>query len=1299
MNSPSSKDSALTVDHCLRRDQHRLRREGDRLRAEKLRGNDVGAAEAALAQKMAASVAVRAARAASVPKISYPEELPVSANRDEIRRAIEQHPVVIVCGETGSGKTTQLPKICLEAGRGVAGVIGHTQPRRIAARAVSARIAEELGVALGQLVGYKLRFQDRTSPQGLIKLMTDGILLAETQGDRFLDSYDTLIVDEAHERSLNIDFLLGYLKWLLPRRPDLKLVITSATIDPERFSKHFGDAPIINVSGRSYPVEMRYRPVELDEEDETAADEQAAILSAVDELWSEAPGDILVFLSGEREIRETTESLRKHHPKDCEVLPLYSRLSQDEQQRVFKPSGRRRVVLATNVAETSLTVPGIRAVIDTGVARISRYSHRSRLQRLPIEKISRASANQRAGRCGRVGPGIAIRLYSEEDFLSRPEFTEPEIQRTNLAAVILQMHALKLGDIEAFPFVEPPDGRFVRDGQRTLRELGALSSEDQGTLTETGRRLSKLPLDPKLGRMLLAGAGEQALEEVAIIASALSVPDPRDRPADKQTQADQKHAPLRDEKSDFLSLLKLWKAWNDQREQLSRSKLRAWCKENFLSYLRLTEWHDVHGQVLEVVKGELGLSLNTRPAQYESIHRALLAGLLSQVAERKEQGEYLGANGARLFIHPGSGQFKARPAWIVSAEQVQTTKVYARTVARVDPRWVEEVGAHLVKRHHYEPHWERRAARAAIYERTTLYGLTLTSGRSVPYEQVDPKAAREMFIRHALVLMEYDSRAPFFAHNLKLLEETEYLQQKGRRVDLLGDEQQLYAFFDARVPEGISTGAAFEKWRREAERKDPKILWLSERDIAPGDASLDAARFPDHLSAGPLVVQLRYRFEPGHDDDGVSALVPLHVLNQLPEEPFEWLVPGLLDEKVEALVRSLPKNLRVHFVPVPEAVAKALPLLTPNEGSLHAQLSAALLRTAGVQVPRDAFREDQLPPHLRMNFLLLDQADKVIARSRSLAALRGKHAGASQQDYAKQSQLTTGARTWVFGDLPERQEMAGGRKQMGYPALADEGATVGLRAYATPPEARASHERGSARLIRLVMARDLKPMRRDLAVNVQGEMIYKNLVAHPLLNPDLATGRDLRDDLLDRLVITVFLEGRGPLRSATEFERRIADARGGMGLPAQEISRSVQASLERLGRIQAALPRAAAPAAADIRAQLAWLMPAGFLLTTPWERLREFPRYLQALEQRLEKLPLNPRRDAQLAAEIAPLEARYRERVKAERGLRRPGDDEFRWLLEEFRVSLFAQQLKTRVPVSARRLEDAWAERERSTPA
>jgi ATP-dependent helicase HrpA len=1297
MSPPVPEANSPSIDDCLRRDQFRLRRERDRLRGDALRGRDVAAAEAALGQKIAASVAARAARAASLPSISYPEELPVSGHRDAIRDAIVKHPVVIVCGETGSGKTTQLPKICLEAGRGIAGAIGHTQPRRIAARAVAARIAEELKTPLGQLVGYKLRFQDRSRPEGLVKLMTDGILLAETQGDRFLDAYDTIIVDEAHERSLNIDFLLGYLKWLLPRRPDLRIVITSATIDPQRFSKHFGDAPIINVSGRSFPVEVRYRPVELDEEDdETAVDEQAAILSAVDELWRDQEGDILVFLSGEREIRETAESLRKHHPQGCEILPLYSRLAQDEQERVFRHSGRRRIVLATNVAETSLTVPGIRAVIDTGVARISRYSHRSRLQRLPIEKISQASANQRSGRCGRVGPGIAIRLYSEEDCLARPAFTEPEIQRTNLAAVILQMHALKLGDIEAFPFVEPPDGRYVRDGQRTLLELGALS-EDGRQLTEMGRRLSKLPLDPRLGRILLAGHDERCLEEIAIIVAALSVPDPRDRPADKQTQADQRHAPFRDEQSDFLSLLKLWRAVEEQRAKLSRAKLRAWCRENFLSYLRVTEWHDVHGQVMDVVRNELKLTPNTQAAPYDAVHRALLAGLLSQVAQRKEQAEYLGARGTKLNIHPGSGQFKAKPPWIVSSEQVETTKVYARNVARIEPAWVEQVGSHLVRRHHYDPHWERRAARGAVYERVTLFGLTLSTGRRIPLEQVDPKGARELFIRHALVRMEYDSRAPFLQANRQLLEDTEYLQQKGRRVDLLVDESRLIEFFEARVPETVTTGAAFERWRREAEAAEPKLLWLTPRDIAASDAELEAGRFPDHLSAGPLVLRLSYRFDPGHIDDGVSAVVPLHVLNQLSEEPFAWLVPGLLEDKVTALLRSLPKALRVHFVPVPDAVARVMPFLDPGRGSLPAQLADALSRTGGVPVPRSAFREDLLPPHLRMNYQLVDDGGEVIDRSRSLAELRERRGQAAKQDYEKQSRLATGERSWVFGDLPDSQASGSGDGRLvGYPALVDEGTTVGLRIFATPAEARRSHQRGTARLVRLVLARDLKPLRRDLVANVQGELVYRQLAAHPAVAPDLTPGRDLRDDLLDRVVITVFLEGREPLRSATAFDARVAVARAGIGLPAQEVSRSVQASLEAVAQILPRLAGVSPATAADIRTQLAWLVPAGFLLTTPWEALREFPRYLKAILLRLDKATQDPRRDAQLAGEAAPLEQRWRLRIAAERGAIAPADDSFRWLLEELRVSLFAQQLKTRVPVSARRLADAWKEREQA---
>ncbi len=1273
----------IPLKDCLRRDQMRLQRDRDRLKSEAGRGKDFGVALEALRGRVAASVAARSARAASVPAIDYPEELPISGARDEIRAAILAHPVVIVCGETGSGKTTQLPKICLEAGRGLNGIIGHTQPRRIAARTVASRIAAELKQPLGQAVGYKVRFQDRSRPEGLIKLMTDGILLAETQADRLLDQYDTLIVDEAHERSLNIDFLLGYLSWLLPRRPDFRLVITSATIDPERFSRHFGNAPIINVSGRSFPVELRYRPVEVaeDEEDETEGAEQAAIVAAVDELWRDQTGDILIFLSGEREIRETTESLRRHHPDKCEILPLYSRLSQAEQERVFRPSGRRRVVLATNVAETSLTVPGIRAVIDTGHARVSRYSHRSRLQRLPIEKISRASANQRSGRCGRVGPGIAIRLYSEEDFLGRPEYTDPEIQRTNLAAVILQMHALHLGDIARFPFVEPPDGRFVRDGQRTLQELGALREDN--AITPLGQRLASLPVDPRLGRILLAGAEEGCLTEVAIIVAAMSVPDPRDRPADKQAQADQKHARFRDENSDFLSLLKLWNDFEEQRRALSKAKLRTYCKENFLSHVRMTEWHDIHGQIMEVLKGELKLTLNTQAAQYEAIHRALLAGLLSQVCQKKEQGEYLGARGTKVHIHPGSGQFKGKPAWIVCAEQVETTKVYARTVARIDPLWIEQVGAHLIRHQHYEPHWERRAARVAVYERTTLFGLTLQAGRKIPYERINAREARQLFIRNALVQMDYDSKAPFFLHNLKLLEDADYLQQKGRRVDLLVDEVQLYEFFDTRIPEDIASGAAFERWRKQAEAANPNLLKLTTGDItASPDASVDTQAFPDHLSAGPLRLELQYRFEPGNEDDGVTAIVPLHMLNQLTPAPFDWLVPGLLEEKLTALVRSLPKQLRVHFVPVPDHVARVLPMLDAGHGSLPAQLATALRRTGGVGVPQDAFREELLPIHLRMNFAVVDEANKVIDRSRDLKALQKRHgveAGRNFQQLAQAAWLHTGCKSWSFGDLPETFDgVHDGQRLYGHVALVDEGASVGVRVFATAAEASANHPRGLTRLIRLTLSKDLKPLLKDLAVTVQGEMAYRNL----------------REELLDRIVAAVFLEGRDVVRTPAALTERIAQFRGGIGLPAREISRSVQQTLDSWVAVQARLKTCAvASTRADISAQLERLLPAGFLAMTPWSRLREFPRYLKALLHRLEKAPLDPGRDQKLAREVEAVESRYWLAVKEEKGARPPGDDAFRWLLEEYRVSLFAQQLKTPVAVSARRLADAWQER------
>ncbi len=882
--------------HCLNQDRHVLKRQLDRCRS-KNSEEELNA----LASRIERSVAARNKRLASIPVLTFPD-LPVTGKKDDIAKLIQENQVVIVCGETGSGKTTQLPKICLSIGRGAAGFIGHTQPRRIAARTVADRIAEELGEPIGKSVGYKIRFNDKTHAESLVKLMTDGILLAESQNDPYLNQYDTIIIDEAHERSLNIDFLIGYMKWLLPKRPDLKLIITSATIDTQRFSDHFNKAPIIEVSGRTYPVDVRYRPIEQkddEEADETTDDLQNAILDAVDELYRDLRGDILIFLSGEREIRETTDSLKKHHPTQYEILPLYSKLSVSEQERVFKPKGGKlRIVLATNVAETSLTVPGIRCVIDTGHARISRYSHRSKIQRLPIERISQSSANQRAGRCGRVAEGICIRLYSHDDYLARPEFTEPEIMRTNLSAVILQMISLNLGDIEDFPFIEPPEDKMIRDGKTVLHEVNAL--DKSGKLTEVGKQLAKFPTDPKLARMLIAAAHEHCLTEVAIIVSALSVQDPREKPADKMQQADAKHAAFRHPESDFLTILNIWNTYEEKKKHLSNSKLRKYCTDNFLSYMRMREWFDIHAQIMQVVKGDLKMTPNTDDPGYEKIHRALLPGLLSNIGFRHEQYEYLGARGLKFFIFPGSGLHKLKPKWIMAAEQVETSKVYARNVARIEPEWIEQCAEHLVKHNYYDPHWEKKGARCMVSSRTLLYGLTLQAGRKIPYDHVDAKAAREIFIRSALVDHDYHSNAPFYVANQKLLEEVGMIQHKGRRVDLVEDEQWLYEFYDSKLPPEVVSGVTLDTWRKTAERANPKILFLTKEDLTREQEQdyVNEWDFPDSKKIGNLTIPLQYRFEPGHDEDGVTAIIPVHQLNQVSQTAFDWLVPGLAGRKM-----------------------------------------------------------------------------------------------------------------------------------------------------------------------------------------------------------------------------------------------------------------------------------------------------------------------------------------------------------------------------------------------------------------
>ncbi|HAL68002.1 MAG TPA: ATP-dependent RNA helicase HrpA, partial [Pseudomonas sp.] len=970
------------LDHAMIADRHRLRRQ-----LHELRKRPDEAKLAQWAERVQASCAQVTARQQSVPLVRYDDSLPIAAKRDEIKKALAEHQVLVIAGETGSGKTTQLPKICLELGRGSHGLIAHTQPRRIAARSVAARVAEELGTPLGGLVGYQVRFEDQSDTNTLVKLMTDGILLAETQHDRFLERYDTIIVDEAHERSLNIDFLLGYLKTLLHRRPDLKLIITSATIDLERFSKHFDNAPIIEVSGRTFPVETWYRPLtsEQDEEGNPIEDDltvDQAILATLDELaqhergQGKGPGDVLIFLPGEREIRDAAEILRKAQLRHTEILPLYARLSPAEQQRIFQPHAGRRVVLATNVAETSLTVPGIRYVIDTGTARISRYSYRAKVQRLPIEAVSQASANQRKGRCGRVEPGICVRLYSEEDFNSRPAFTDPEILRTNLAAVILQMLHLRLGAIDAFPFIEPPDGKAISDGFNLLQELSAVNRENQ--LTPVGRQLARLPIDPRLGRMLLEGARLGSLQEVLIVTSALSVQDPRERPPERQQAADQAHAQWKDVDSDFAALVNLWRGFEEQRQALTANPLRNWCRKQFLNYLRLREWRDAHRQ-LALICRELQLTVNKEPCDYPKLHKAVLSGLLSQIGHKTEDGDYQGARQRRFWVHPSSGIGRKRPQWVMAAELVETTKLYARMVARIEPDWIEPLAGHLIKKNHFEPHWEKKRGQVVAYEQITLYGLILVGRRPVHFGPIDPATSRELFIREALVGGEIQSRAKCLTANKRLLEALDALEAKARRRDILADEETLYAFYEARLPAEIHQTATFDSWYRMGSQKDPNLLIMREEDVLAREASeVTAAQYPDSLQVGELRLPLTYHFEPNHPRDGVTVRVPAPLLPSLPGERLEWLVPGLLEAKCVALVRNLPKALRKNFVPVPDFVKAALARMTFGQGALPQALGHELLRMTGARVPDEAWDESVslVEGHLRMNIEVVDGQGK-----------------------------------------------------------------------------------------------------------------------------------------------------------------------------------------------------------------------------------------------------------------------------------------------------------------------------------
>ena len=1249
----------------------------------------------------------------AIPPITYPEELPVSGRRDEIARAIDANQVVIVCGETGSGKTTQLPKICLELGRGQLGLIGHTQPRRIAASTIARRIAQELATPPGEVVGYKVRFTDRTQPGASIKLMTDGILLAETQADRELSAYDTIVIDEAHERSLNIDFLLGYLKQLLPRRPDLKLVITSATIDAERFAAHFGSAdapaPVINVSGRLYPVEVRYRPVrdEDDADDRTLMD---AVVDAVDECARAGRGDVLVFLPGEREIREAAEALRKHHPPATEILPLFARLSVEEQERVFRPgTSGRRIVLATNVAETSLTVPGIRFVVDTGLARVKRYSYRNKVEQLRIEPISQAAANQRAGRCGRVAAGICIRLYDEAEFNQRPKFTDPEILRSSLAAVILRMKSLRLGEPGEFPFVEPPPGRAIADGYQLLAELNAV--DDDNDLTPVGRELAKLPVDPRVGRMLLAAKERGCLHEVLIIAAALSVQDPRERPLAAQEAADQAHRRLADERSDFLTFLKLWHFVHEKIEhKKSNRKLTDELHAAFLSARRVREWRDVHSQLVTLV-AELGwkpnapLDLAQAPA-FEAVHLALLAGLLGNVGTRVLDADfreppYSGARGIKFHIWPGSPLVKKAGRWLMAAELVETSRLFARTVAGIEPGWIEKVGAHLLKRSHSDPHWEKRAGQVVALERATLYGLTVYQQRRVHFGPIDPKAAREIFIRAALVEGELDTRAPFFAHNQRLVREIRELEHKTRRLDVLVDEELIYAFYDRLIPADVCTAAGFEKWRAQAEREQPKLLFLSRDELMRHEAAgVTTELFPKSLEMRGVAMAVTYHFEPGSPRDGATLTVPLYALNQVDEARCDWLVPGMLKEKAHLLLKSLPQKLRRHCVPLPEYAAGFVerrgdrpwdtkPLTDALIDDLRQQRSLAVR-------PED-FKRETLPAHLSMNFKVVDEHGRQLAMGRSLPQLRaelGAEARKSFQAVAERDvkvapELQERITDWDFGELPELLEIRrGGQTMVGFPALVDRGECCALEVFDDLEQAREKHREGLRRLFRLQLKEQVKFIDRSLA-GLQTTAMQAGTV--PALASVWQSFEALRGEVVDAALDRTALAEPWPADRAS-FHARRDEARGKLALIAQEIARLLATIVQEAAAVQKKLGAARAfPAAcADVEQQLQRLFPRGFVTATPPAQLAHYPRYLKAIALRLDKLKSEPSRDAQRQAEIAALATPFLRELAARKGRADPRLEEFRWLLEELRVSLFAQELRTPMPVSARRLQKVW---------
>ncbi|MEV4742385.1 ATP-dependent RNA helicase HrpA [Streptomyces sp. NPDC049555] len=1305
-------DLAGRLSELMLRDAQRL---GRRLEgARRIRKPEARAAVLAeIAGEVDAAELRVAARRAAVPEISYPEQLPVSQKKDAILEAIRDHQVVIVAGETGSGKTTQIPKICLELGRGVRGLIGHTQPRRIAARTVAERVAEELRTPLGEAVGWKVRFTDQVGGDTLVKLMTDGILLAEIQTDRELRQYDTIIIDEAHERSLNIDFLLGYLAQLLPRRPDLKVVITSATIDPERFSRHFGDAPIVEVSGRTYPVEVRYRPLLEEESSDADRDQITAICDAVDELQQEGPGDILVFLSGEREIRDTADALEKRKYKFTEVLPLYARLSHAEQHRVFQRHTGRRIVLATNVAETSLTVPGIKYVIDPGFARISRYSHRTKVQRLPIEPVSQASANQRKGRCGRTSDGICIRLYAEDDFLSRPEFTDAEILRTNLASVILQMTAAGLGDIEKFPFIDPPDRRNIKDGVDLLQELGAIDPQQKDPkkrLTPLGRKLSQLPVDPRLARMVLEADRNGCAREVMVIASALSIQDPRERPADKQQQADQQHARFKDETSDFLAFLNLWRYVREQQKTLSSSAFRRMCKSEFLNYLRIREWQDIYYQLRSVAK-TMGVHLAEEDAAPERVHQSLLAGLLSHIGlkDPEKNNEYVGARNAKFAVFPGSALFKKPPRWVMSAELVETSRLWARVNARIDPEWIEPLAQHLVKRTYSEPHWEQKQAAVMAYERVTLYGVPIVAQRKVNYGRIDPETSRELFIRNALVEGDWRTHHQFFHDNRKLLDEVEELEHRARRRDILVDDETLFDFYDQRLPEHVVSGAHFDSWWKHKRREEPELLNFEQSMLINEKAgAVTKEDYPDSWRQGRLKFKVTYQFEPGADADGVTVHVPLQVLNQVSAEGFDWQIPGLREDLVTELIRSLPKPIRRNCVPAPNFAQRFLETAVPLQEPLPVALAHALHRMTGVRMEAGDFDTAKVPDHLKITFRVVDERRRKIAEDKDLEALRlrlkpktqaaiskafdaalDRAAGAtgSGGEAAGRLEQRSGLTRWTVGTLPRTFETRrAGQPVKAYPALVDEGATVAVRLFDTEEEQREAMWRGVRRLILLNLPSNPAKFAQDKLGNQQKLALSRN--PHGSIQA-------LFDDCVAGAADKLMAAHGGPAWDEESFRKLFDAVRADIVDATLDAIRKVQEVLAAWQACERRLKATTSPALltslTDVKEQLAALIKPGFVTEHGVRRLPDLLRYLVAVDRRLTQLPTGAERDRARMAKVHEMQDEYAWLLEQfPKGRPVPQEArEIRWMIEELRVSYFAHALGTAYPVSDKRIVKA----------